>query len=285
MRRGLIKISLPDFNRQEFEDFLLKGIDFDTGRPVENEIELPSDKGIENYIRLGNEKYFFSFYKEALSYYALVLKNNIQTIDAWVGQVRVLLDLGAYKSALYWSERGIEILAPNPLLESLKALCLVYTGDNTKAIGIINRPVSDSDPPMLWLIRGEIFIRLKRFRHIFSRRRDIGPLGAFFSFLKALEPNPRDGFMNQRIGIAYLQQHYLERSFEHLRLSLISAPQNPLTLYFLAEYYRQKKNYRYARFYAKKSIAFNPNLEVAIELLQFLHSPVIRLREKLRSVI
>ncbi len=278
--KGLMNIGLPEHKSKDFEDFLLRAIDFETGKPLSP----ARDRSVDYYIEQGDEKYFFSYYKDALKCYALALKKEPGTIQAWAGQIRCLLDLGLYASALYWAERSLNLCRDNTLLECLTALCLSFTGNDKKAEEIINRPVKESDSAMVWLIRGETLIKFKRHSFLFPRRHNIGPLGAFFSFLKALEPDPKDGLINQRIGIAYLRQNYLMRAFEHLRLALIAAPQNPLTLYHLAEYYRRKKNYRYARFYVKKSIAFNLHLDSAIELLQILSSPIVKFKEKLGLV-
>jgi tetratricopeptide (TPR) repeat protein len=49
--------------------------------------------------------------------------------------------------------------------------------------------------------------------------------------------------------------------------------ENPLTLYALAECYRKKRDYERAIYYAKKAIAKNTNLDIAYELLQWIHHP------------
>lgn len=281
------ELNLPNCHDIAFEHYLLKGIDFRTGREIELDIDVSAKNSIPNYIKIGNEKYFFGFYESALKYYALALKHNQDEIDAWLGQVRVLADNGRFEDALFWAEKGCAHFSSSETMELTKAFACAYAGKIQQARALINKPIKKNESPIRWLLRGEVMIKLTVgfFQKLIKPHKRIGKIGAFFCFIKALESNPREGFINQRIGIAYLHAHDINRAYVHLKTALLAAPQNPLTLYCLAEYYRKRYDYQNALYYTKKAIAFNPQLDAAIELLQWLHSPHGKFMRRVRAIL
>jgi len=270
---------------------MLRAIDFKTNNLVtltqeEDKLQLGKDK-IQSYLEIGKEKYFYGFYESALKYYACVLKEDPTQVDAWIGQIRVLIDLEKIDAAVFWAEKGFNQFPEIKNMELVQAYALVYAGKIEKAKKLINKPVKKSELPMSWLLRGEVLLKMKLgFFHKFIKPyRGIGKIGAFFCFLKALESDPHDGFMNQRIGIAYLKANETAQAYNSLRVALVAAPQNPLTLYCLALCYRAIGDYDYALYHTKKAIAFNPELDAAAELLQWLHSPLRKTFHKLLKII
>jgi tetratricopeptide (TPR) repeat protein len=283
------KLELPSHNDKRFEDFLLRGIDFETGKLIEVEDEKrPESKDrIEYYINMAYEKYFYGFYGSALRYFALALNVDKKQVDAWVGQIRVMVDIGKFEEAIFWADEGLKHFPGSVMMEFAKAFALTYIGKIEEAKRIVNKPIKKNEPSVLWFYRGEIIIniRLNFLQKIFKPYKGIGKIGAFFCFIKALESNPKDAFLNQRIGITYLFADEIPRAYEHLKISLIAAPQNPLTLYCLAECYRKMRNYEYALYYTKKAISYNPEFDAAIELMLWLNSFHVRFIRKLRGLI
>ena len=284
------QLELPHHHDRAFEDFMLRGIDFRTNRLIELKREKKEPKfknKNQYYLEMANKKYFYGFYESALKYYSFVLRENPRQIDAWIGQTRVLIDLGKSEAAVFWAEKALNQLPNSDNIELVKAYALAYAGNIEQAKKLINKPVKKNELPMSWLFRGEILIKIKLgfFQKLIKPYQGIGKIGAFFCFLKALEANPKDGLINQRIGIAYLGTNNTSLAYDHLKSSLIADPQNPLTLYCLAECYRKVGNYQYAIYYAKKAITFNPKLNAAIELLQWLHSPYGKFINKVRKII
>jgi tetratricopeptide (TPR) repeat protein len=273
------RIELPDHRDKTFEDFMLRGVDFrDQGHGQSQIYPAESGGDLQYHLEHGNEKYFNGFYLDALKHYAQVLRVRSETIDAWIGQIRILVDADRIEAAIFWSDVALERSTDTSLLELAKAYALACAGKSVAAKSLINKPVRKDEPAMSWLLRGEVLIRIRLnlFSKIFKPYRGIGKIGSFFCFLKALELNPRDGFINQRIGIAYLLADGVDLAHDPLRTALIMSPQNPLTLLCLAMYYCKKGNYEYALYYAKKSIAFNPELDGALELMYRLNSPGAR---------
>jgi len=276
MKAGFFtKIDLPRHEEKAFEDFLLGKSEHT--KVVDSDSRMHKTRGVSahDWLKIADDRYFHGYFREGISGYARVLQIDQGQISAWVGQVRILVDVGQYDSAVYWADKGIELLEDARLLAFAKAYAFAYGGKVEAAKAIINVPVEKNESPMLWLLRGEILLRIKMnfIQRLLAPHKNIGRLGAFFCFLKALSLDQRDPFINQRIGFAYLNGGDHRRAFDHLKVSLNEVAENPLTLYGLAKCYAEDRDYEHALYYVKKAIAGNPNLDSAFTLLQWLHSP------------
>lgn len=277
-------IELPHFREKAFSDILL-GLDCEA---LERGTRLRAGEAVKSplqgSLKKANEAYFWGSYYDGLLYYAHALSQDRQNLGAMIGQIRILVDVGQHEAAVFWANESLKVsLAPDVLLGA-KAFALAYGGRVDDAKKIINVPVGADETSMLWLLRGEVFlcIRLNILQKLFTPHKGIGKMGAFFCFLKALSPSPSDAFLNQRIGLAYMQAGDSTRGFEHLKVALNTVPCNPLTLYGLAECSRMNGDNEHALYYVKKAIAGNPELDCAFELLQWLHRPRLRFIGKFR---
>lgn len=264
-------VDLPCHGEKAFDDFML-GASADTH---EHDSGPGPRKDIKKLLNAARDCYFRANYFEGLQYYAQVLHADRSEIAAWVGQIRILIDIGQYDSAIYWADKGCQMLHDAKLICSAKAFALAYAGEVDDAKAIINVPVEKEEDAMLWLLRGEVLlkVRINLFQKLFTPYKGIGRMGAFFCFIKALSADRQDAFINQRVGLAYLLAGDHRRAIEHLRTSLHIVSDNPLTLYGLAECYRRKREYAESMSYVKKAIAGNPKLDGAFELLHWLHKP------------
>ena len=262
------RVDLPDHREKAFDD-LLRGTKDHSPNTAERSME------IGKVLKQAQEEYFRGHYLDALKHYAQVLAEDESESSAWVGQVRILIDVGEYESAIYWAEKGHESCGGETMLTFVKAFALAHAGRIDEAKTLINVPVEKDEAAMLWLLRGEVLIRVRisLFQKIFTPYKGIGRLGAFFCFVKALSHDQYDPFINQRIGLAYMQVKDSNRALEHLNLSLRAHGDNPLTQYGIAQCYRLKRDYDKAIHYVKKAIAGNPKLDCAFELLEWLHGP------------
>ncbi|UCD06689.1 MAG: hypothetical protein JSV98_05520 [candidate division WOR-3 bacterium] len=267
-------IDLPYHHEASFSNALL-GIDpYRKGEGGDPGVDI-SQSTMKDMLLRARDRYFRGFYQEGLTLYAQVLSHDEENQNAWTDQVRILVDVGRCEAAAYWSDVAARRLSQIPVLRNAKAFALAHGGLIKEAKEIINVPVGTAETPMIWLLRGEVFLRIRAnpFQRLFAPYKGIGRMGAFFCFLRALNPVPRDPFINQRIGLAYLLAGDAGRASEHLRFSLNMVPDNPLTLYGLAQCYRISHDREHAVAYVKRAIAGNPNLDCAIELLQWLHKP------------
>jgi tetratricopeptide (TPR) repeat protein len=282
--KSFAAIELPNYREKAFSDFLL-GLDCEvlekSARPGAGKF-LKSP--LQESLKKAHGAYFWGSYYDGLLYYAHALSEDRQNIDARIGQIRILVDVGRHEAAVFWADESLKDPRAPDLLLGAKAFALAYAGRVDDAKRIINVPVGAGETSMLWLFRGEVFlrIRLNILQRLFTPHKGIGKMGAFFCFLKALSPSPGDAFLNQRIGLAYMQAGDGRRGFEHLKAALNAVPGNPLTLYGLAECSRMKGDNEHALYYVKKAIAGNPGLDCAFQLLQWLHRPRLRLIRKSR---
>jgi tetratricopeptide (TPR) repeat protein len=230
---------------------------------------------IKKLLSKAQEHYFRGSYIDGIHLYAQVLHADPRRPHAWIGQVRILVDTGRYESAIYWADKGAALLKEERPLCFAHAYALACAGRLDQARAMVNIPVQKDETPMSWLLRGEALIRMKIgfIDRMLKPYKDIGRLGAFFCFLKALSSDPHDPFINQRIGLAYMLAKDHRRAFTHLEASLELANDNPLTLYGLAQCYRMNRDDKRAIWYVKRAIAGNPHLDCAYTLLQQLHNP------------
>lgn len=280
------RVDLPDHRDKSFDDLLLGELGYDRARAVGPGDEAIRNIDVEDVLLKAQENYFHGFYLDGLKCYARVLRADQKQIGAWIGQIRILVDIGRSDAAVYWADKGLGLFGDSKLMTFAKAFALAHAKSIEQAKQSINIPVEKNEAAMLWLFRGEVLVMIKLgiFQKIFRPYKGIGRMGAFFCFLKALSPDPKDAFLHQRVGLAYMLAKYDERAFEHLQTSLTIVPDNPLTLYGLAECYRRKNDHERAIYYVKKAIAKNPNLDIAYELLQWAHNPARKLFGRLFSV-
>lgn len=280
------RIDLPFHNEKEFSNMLLGVNERHTtvqGRGNDNS---GSRAAVQKLLLRAREAYFRGFYHDGLKYYARALSLDERDPDAWTGQIRILVDVGRHDSAIYWADRSLRRLGESDLIRNARAFALASAGRVDEAKEIINVPVGTDEVPMIWLLRGEVFLKIKIgfARRLFTPHKSIGRMGAFFCFLRALSPETNDSFINQRIGLAYLLAGDVARAIDHLIFSLQIAPDNPLTLYGLARCSTMSNDNQQALSYVKRAIAGNPKLDCAFELLEWLHKPRLRNIRKLFGI-
>ncbi len=113
-----------------------------------------------HYIKLGDDKYLLGFYEESLKLYSRALSHNPNNVDGWIGQLRMLLELGELKEARLWSQKSLELFRNNPDLLSLQAVSHCRLGDKTKALEFSDGAFAQQGGGSLymWLSRGEILL-------------------------------------------------------------------------------------------------------------------------------
>src|SRR5438445_389320 len=122
-------------------------------------------------------------FESALRLYSKVLEFNPQSAAAWVGQVRMLIELDECKEARLWAEKALERFPHDAELLAAKAVALARSGDLEGAISFSDAAIEErGDTPYVWLARGDVLLARK------ERRAD-------YCFEKALLLAPRDWFI------------------------------------------------------------------------------------------
>ena len=122
-------------------------------------------------------------FESALRLYSKVLEFNPVNVDAWTGQVRMLVELGEFREARLWADKALERFPHDPELLAAKAVALGREGDPDGALAFSDASIEErGDTPYIWLARGDVLLSRKEPR-------------ADFCFEKALSLAPGDWFI------------------------------------------------------------------------------------------
>lgn len=113
-----------------------------------------------HYIKLADEKYLLGFFEDALKLYSRALSHNPNNVDGWIGQLRMLLELGELKEARLWSQKSLELFRNHADLLSLQAVAHCRLGDKNKAMQLSDAAFEQQGKGSLymWLARGEVLL-------------------------------------------------------------------------------------------------------------------------------
>lgn len=96
---------------------------------------------------------------KALRAYAAALGENPLLVDAWVGQVHMLLELEEYPEAVLWADKAIERFPDNPQLLAVKSVALYRMGHRRRARGLSDVALGQKgESEIVWLSRGELML-------------------------------------------------------------------------------------------------------------------------------
>jgi tetratricopeptide (TPR) repeat protein len=171
-----------------------------------------------HYLQSAEQSWRRGNFEGALRFYARALGQDSGLEEAWLGQVRCLIDLDEIKEARVWVNKALEKLPHSADLLSAKALVLSKMFEDEPAMELSDRALSLKQYTWyLWLCRG--FILLKT-----------GDRNAEYCMVKALEANPEDWFINLRVGMAYLGISDYHKALLYLRKAIRVETTNPLVL-------------------------------------------------------
>ncbi len=125
-------------------------------------------------------------FEQALRDFSKVLEFNPLSPDAWLGQVRMLIELGEYREANVWADKGLEKLPHSADLLAAKAVALARLGDTAAALTYSDNAMAEQgETAYVWLSRGDVFLRAKepRFADCFERAFQLSPGDWLFPWL------------------------------------------------------------------------------------------------------
>jgi len=147
-------------------------------------------------------------FDQALRSYAKVLEHDPQSAAAWVGQVRMLIELGEHREANLWADKALEKFHDEPELLAAKAVALARTGDLKAAMVYSDNAVeAASDTPYVWLARGDVLLARKERR-------------AEYCFDKALSFAPKDWMARWLICRIHCFYKHFSRAFKYAQEAL-----------------------------------------------------------------
>lgn len=152
------------FSNLEFDDIPPEGArvvepaqwqaQFTTGTPIREAGYFTSAADAE--FRLEN-------YEAALRAYARALEQDRTLYEAWLGQVRTLLETGEFKEAELWANKALELFPEQPELLGAKAVAIARTGRLKPALIASDRAVGQRGATAyVWLARAEVLMAAGR---------------------------------------------------------------------------------------------------------------------------
>jgi len=163
-------------------------------------LEFDGESGDQSLKRRGlvkDDSYYFSEaqtafengnFEGALRLYGKVIEFNPSSAAAWIGQVRMLIELGEVREARLWADKALEKFPHEPELLAAKAVALTRAGDLQGAIAFSDSAIEErGDTPYVWLARGEVLLAREEQRadYCFEKALLLAPGDWFIAWLAA----------------------------------------------------------------------------------------------------
>ncbi len=211
----------------------------------------------EYFLREGERAFYRRDYETALLNYSRALRFDRDCENAWVGQVRALMETGELDEALVWCDRGLKRFGDSPLLLAIKGWIMGLLGDTEKGLGFVDSAfqVKSEDHPLLWLARaGVLFLEESpNARHCLEKAIEIG--GARWQVLVDA------GRLALRYGLA-------EVALLHAQKGLEKAADRPELWLLAGEVYQALGSDRQATSCFARARALDPRWEVPRQYLE-----------------
>ena len=228
-------MSAGRFNSLEFEDS--KG-GTPAPKPAGNKASEPSDSeeataapttphvGVETrdaawYLRRAAEEELLGNFEQSMRNYSAALGENPLLLEAWAGQLLMLLELEEYPETRLWADKAMERFPDHPLLLAVKSAALFRMGLKREARDLNDAALAKKgESEIVWLFRGELMLGGNRpaadecFRHAsrLAVRKDLARL---------------------RQGRMYLQYGKFSHALAALQEATASLPRAALAWYLL----------------------------------------------------
>lgn len=200
-------------------------IDFDEAprRVAPVTAEVWPDLDANACLKQGDERFDTGLYEEALTAYSRALRFNKDLAEAWVGQLRCLIQLGELPEALTWCDRAQERFPKSGDVLACKGLALMLSDEKTQGMEFLDGAVEMRSPSAwVWLARGEALLHTKE-----------GAANAARCFLKAVELSSESASewrSELRAGMAFNHARRFAEARRWLQSAVRRAPNNPLVL-------------------------------------------------------
>jgi len=175
------------------------------------------------YLRQAVAQELEGSFEAALRCYSAALGENPLLLDAWVGQLRVLLDLEEYPEARLWADKALERFPDNPQVLAAKSVALHRMGHKRDARALNDAAVQGKGEwPLVWLCRGELMMR------------DSSP-AATECFNRALRGEGPKGPLLIRIGELLLRGGHYSTALTALQRAAAALPEAARAWYLMGQ--------------------------------------------------
>ncbi len=159
----------------------------------------------QHHFREAEERWREGRFEKALRSYGRALEHNPAMAEAWVGQVRMLLELGDAKEARLWADKALEQFRSHPDLMSAKAVALARMGSPDEAMKLSDAALAQQgETAWVWTARGEVLLAR-------------GQRNEEFCFAKAVALGPKYWWLRVVVARAYMTWHAAAVALKWLR--------------------------------------------------------------------
>ena len=210
----------------------------------------------EYYLEKARKSFSVDCYEQALSYYSRTLQYDINIEEAWLGQLRCLIELNELPEAITWSNRALERFPKSAGILSARAVAEERLGRGSSAIGFSDAAfASHGVDAYAWIARGDVLVSTNL-------------VSAKACFEKAIEMSSRDPLIRIWIARAYLirKQHHLALS--NLNQAVRLDPEHFTCWYWIGKCSDALGQTSDARVAYRRALAINPSFLMAQNALQ-----------------
>lgn len=162
-------------------------------------------------------------YERALAFYSRALQYDIDLEEAWLGQIRCLIELSELPEAITWSDRALQRFPNSPEVLSARGVAESRLGRQIAAIGYSDAAFnSQKVTPYMWIARGEVLIPRNA-------------VNAKACFMKAVEMASSDWRVRAWIARSYLVRGCHHQALEHLRHAVRLDPDRHTCWYWIGK--------------------------------------------------
>ncbi len=159
-------------------------------------------------------------YENALRFFSRSLELNKTLVEAWTGQVQMLIQLGEYPQASLWSQKALELFPNHGELLAGRAQAECRLGNQRDAVGLSDRAMSQrGDTAYQWQVRGELMVVMKQRtdRHCFDKAQVLS----------------RDFIVPLETGMIYMHYRHYAKAQQRIQMAIEKQPESAHAWYLL----------------------------------------------------
>ena len=178
-------------------------------------------RGAQYHLGKAEEHELAGDHEEALRSFSAALNENPLLLDAWVGQLVMLLALGEYPEARMWADKALEKFPDNPQVLAAKAVALYRVGLRREARALCDAALeAKGESALVWLCRGELMLEDNR-------------AAAEDCIRHAQRLSPPASPISLRIGALYSRHRKYSRALSILQDATMQLPRSAWAWYLL----------------------------------------------------
>ncbi len=212
------------------------------------------------YMGKATEAFGCEDFERALAYYSRTLEYDINIEEAWLGQLRCLIELGELPEAITWSQRAMERFPKSAQILSARGVAESRLGRPEVAIGFSDSAFKfQGVNAYSWVARGDVLLPMSE-------------TNAKACFAKAVELAPSDWSIRAWIARAYLVRKLHHQALESLNVAVRLDQANYTCWYWIGKCNQELRQVDEARVAYKRALAECPSLTRARNALRDLET-------------